>query len=481
MEDKSQSEVLTMKEPTKITKPGESTDVEPLKLKVYQKRWLMLIIYIIYAGTNGSQWIEYSIITNIITRYYGVSPMMVHWTSMSFLALYATFIFPASYVTDKCGLRWTIIIGAGLTCLGSWIKTLSIQPDRFYLTFIGHSIVALAQTMVLPLPGRLAAQWFPPNQLSTATSLGIFGTQLGVALGFLLGPIIVKNHKNLDDIGKDLTHLCWIVAIVCTIAFALVLTLFQNEPKLPPSETRALQKMNRTKKREEFMGPIKRLCRNKNYIMLCNSYGLNVGVLNAVSTLLNQIFLAHFENGEEDAGRIGLAIILTGMAGSVSFGIILDKTHKFKQTAVTVYFLTFCGQILFAVFTCMGIKWMVYVSAIFLGYFMSGYLAMGYDLCTEYTYPESEHISAGLLNITTSIYGIILIILLESLMNTYGDIPVHIGLCLALLLGFILTAITKDEQRRQDARKKAQYERIARNEVNVSGIPEMNQLTYSIN
>ncbi|KYQ54727.1 Feline leukemia virus subgroup C receptor-related protein 2 [Trachymyrmex zeteki] len=480
MEDKNQSEVLTIKDPTKIIKSNEPTNVAPLKLKVYKKRWLMLIIYMIYSGVNTSQWIEYSIITNVVTRYYGVSSMMVDWTSMLYMALYATFIFPASYVTDKCGLRWTTIIGASINCLGAWIKTFSIQSDRFYIVFIGQSIVALAQTMVLPLPGRLAAQWFPPTQLSTATSLGIFGTQLGIALGFLLGPIIVKNHNNLDDIGKDLTRLCWMIAIVSTIVLALVLTLFQNGPKLPPSETRALQKLNRTEKREEFIGPIKRLCRNKNYIMLCNSYGLNVGVLNAVSTLLNQIFLTHFENGEEDAGRIGLAIILTGMAGSVSFGIILDKTHKFKQTAMTVYFLTFCGQILFTVFTCMGIKWMVYVSAIFLGYFMSGYLAMGFDLCTEFTYPESENIPAGLLNITSSIYGIILIISLGLLMNTYGDIPVHIGLCLALLLGFILTAITKDEQRRQDARKKAQYEGIARIEKNVDDVPEMTQLTYSI-
>ncbi|KYN30097.1 PREDICTED: feline leukemia virus subgroup C receptor-related protein 2-like [Trachymyrmex cornetzi] len=479
MEDKSQSEVLTIKDSTKITKSDESTNVEPLKLKVYKKRWLMLIIYMIYNGTNSSQWIEYSIITNVVTKYYGVSSMMVDWTSMLFLAIYAVFIFPASYVTDKCGLRWTIIIGAGLNCLGSWIKILSVQPDRLYVVFIGHSIVALAQTLVLPLPGRLAAQWFPSTQLSTATSLGIFGNQVGIALGFLLGPVIVKNHDNLDDIGKDLSRLCWIVAIIGTIVLALVVTLFQNEPELPPSETRALQKMNRTEKKEEFVEPIKRLCRNKNYIMLCNSYGLNIGVLNAVSTLLNQIFLAHFENGEEDAGRIGLALTLTGMAGSVSFGFILDKTHKFKQTAVTVYFLTFCGQILFAVFTCMGIKWMVYVSATFLGYFMSGYLAMGYDLCTEYTYPESENIPAGLLYVTSNIYGIILIISLESLMNTYGDIPVHIGLCLALFLGFILTAITKDEQRRQDARKKAQYEEIARIEKN-DDVPETNQLTYSI-
>lgn len=77
--------------------------------------------------------------------------------------------------------------------------------------------------MVLPLPGRLAAQWFPSTELSTATSLGIFGNQLGVSLGFLLGPIIVKNHDSLDDIGKDLSRLCWIVAIVSTGVFIIVL------------------------------------------------------------------------------------------------------------------------------------------------------------------------------------------------------------------------------------------------------------------
>ncbi|KAG5340264.1 FLVC2 protein, partial [Acromyrmex heyeri] len=477
MEDKSQSEVLTIKNAIKIIKPGEPI-VEPLKLKVYKKRWLMLIIYMIYSGSNFFQWIEYSIITNVVIRYYGVSSVMVNWTSMLYMVLYAMFIFPTSYMIDKCGLRWTTIIGAGINCLGAWIKIFSIQPDRFYVVFIGQSIVAFAQIMIVPLPGRLAAQWFPPTQLSTATSLSIFGIQLGVAFGFFLGPIIVKNHNNLDDIGKDLSRLCWMIAIICTIVFVLMLTLFQNGPKLPPSETRALQKM--TKKREKFMEPIKRLYRNKNFILLCNSYGLNGGVFSVISTLLNQIFLAHFENGEEDAGRIGLIIILIGLVGSVSFGIILDKTHKYKQTAVTVYFLSFCGQILFTVFTCMGIKWMVYVSAIFLGYFMSGYMAMGYDLCTEYTYPESENISAGLLNITSSIYGIILITSLGLLMNMYGDIPVHISLCLALLLGFILTAITKDEQRRQDTRKKAQFEGITRIEKQTEGVPEMTQLTYSI-
>lgn len=105
---------------------------------------------------------------------------------------------------------------------------------------------------------------------------------------------------------------------------------------------------------------------------------------------------------------------------------------------------------------------------------------MGYDLSTEFTYPEPENLPAGIINIFTGIYGIILITIFELLLNAYGDIPVHIGLCLVLLFGLILTVITKDEQRRQDARKKAQYEGIVRIEKNVDGIPETNQLTYNI-
>lgn len=108
---------------------------------------------------------------------------------------------------------------------------------------------------------------------------------------------------------------------------------------------------------------------------------------------------------------------------------------------------------------------------------MSGYFAMGYELCTEYTYPESENISAGILNITNSIYGIILVIILGILLKAYGDIPVHIALCSTLLLGFILTVLTKDEQRRQDARKKAQHEGIAK----LDNVPETVKLTYNNN
>lgn len=95
---------------------------------------------------------------------------------------------------------------------------------------------------------------------------------------------------------------------------------------------------------------------------------------------------------------------------------------------------------------------------------MVGYVALGYEMCAEYTYPESESITAGFLNVANNIYGIVLVLMMGRLMEVYGDIPVHVGLCIVLFIGFILTVLTKDVKRRQDAKASAQYMVVKQNE-----------------
>lgn len=75
---------------------------------------------------------------------------------------------------------------------------------------------------MLPMPGRLAAKWFGSNELSTATSIGIFGPQLGTSLMFLLSPMIVKNHEDVNEIGRNLSLLFWSIALAATLSFVLV-------------------------------------------------------------------------------------------------------------------------------------------------------------------------------------------------------------------------------------------------------------------
>lgn len=69
--------------------------------KVYKIRWLILSIFVLYSASNAMQWIQYSIIANVIVDYYGVGFTAVDWTSMIYMILYIPFIFPGSYMLDR--------------------------------------------------------------------------------------------------------------------------------------------------------------------------------------------------------------------------------------------------------------------------------------------------------------------------------------------------------------------------------------------
>lgn len=71
------------------------------EVKALKKRWLILIMYIIYATISTFQWVEYSIITNIVMRYYNVSASAVEWTAVVFMVMWPILVFPASFVIDK--------------------------------------------------------------------------------------------------------------------------------------------------------------------------------------------------------------------------------------------------------------------------------------------------------------------------------------------------------------------------------------------
>nr|CAD7404015.1 unnamed protein product [Timema poppensis] len=275
------------------------------EVQVFKKRWLMLLLFVICSTCNAAHWVQFSIISNIVTRYYGVSTLAIDWTSMVYMAAYIPLVLPAAWLLDKkvwccyysmwasghsqtdklvqekmfqmylpvnmsaintflnvaclviTGLRLTLICGAIFMTAGSWIKVASVSPDRFYVAFIGQIFVGAAQIFILGVPARLAAVWFGPTQVSTATSIGVFGNQ--------------------------------------------------KAPPVPPSPAQASIKCQEDK--SSYVKSLKALAGNKNFLLLLASYGINVGVFYAVSTLLNQVLLLHFKrqcrevNGRSSSAR----------------------------------------------------------------------------------------------------------------------------------------------------------------------------------
>lgn len=71
------------------------------KPKVYPIRWLILFLFVFFSASNAMQWIQYTIISNVIRDYYSVSADWVNWTSIIYMVLYIPFIFPGSYLLEK--------------------------------------------------------------------------------------------------------------------------------------------------------------------------------------------------------------------------------------------------------------------------------------------------------------------------------------------------------------------------------------------
>lgn len=61
---------------------------------------------------------------------------------------------------------------------GAWLKCAAVSPDRFPVLMVAQTVCAISQVFILGMPARVAAVWFGPRQVSTATSLGVFGNQV---------------------------------------------------------------------------------------------------------------------------------------------------------------------------------------------------------------------------------------------------------------------------------------------------------------
>ncbi|GLG96229.1 Putative MFS-type transporter C09D4.1 [Gryllus bimaculatus] len=411
----------------------------------------MLAIFVLYSLCNACQWIQYSIVSNVVERYYGVSSYAVDWTSIVYMITYCPLVLPATAFMDYMGLKKGMLVGAALTALGSWIKCVSVEPTRFALTLAGQTVVAVAQVFVLGVPPQLASAWFGSEEVATACSLGVFGNMLGIASSFVVTPLLVRNHEHPDDVERDLARLFYITAAFATIVFLLIASLFQERPPLPPSPEAAA----RAPVRPGCLAPLRRLLRLPAFCLLMAACAINVAAFSALSTLLNQLVLVHYKDGEEFAGRLGLVLIVGSMVGSVASGIVLDRTHKFKETTLALFALALLAMVGFTFALPTGSQALVYAAVAAVGCFMGGYMPVGFEFASELTFPESENSTAGVLMAGSQVLAVGFTVGYAWLLKATGDVWANLALSASLVVGAALSALIRPDLRRQAARASA--------------------------
>ncbi|TRY88480.1 hypothetical protein DNTS_005160 [Danionella cerebrum] len=392
----------------------------PPETRLYKRRWLIVCLFSSYSLCNSYQWIQYGIINNIFMRFYSVDSFTIDWMSMIYMLTYIPLIFPVSWLLDKKGLRVIALVAAALNCAGTWIKVASARPDLFPVTFFGQFTCSVAQVFILGMPSRIASVWFGSDEL-------------GIAIGFLVPPILVPNLEDLDKLAEHIRAMFYITAGVATFLFVLVIIVFQDRPEIPPTHSQAAARRIPPES-YSYTASIRRLLRNKAFILLVITYGLNVGCFYAVSTLLNRMIIEHFPGEEVNAGRIGLTIVIAGMVGSLICGVWLDRSKTYKQTTLAVYLMSLVGLVVYAFTLDLGRLWVVFITAGSLGFFMTGYLPLGFEF---------------------AVFGIIFTICQGKIMDSYNTLAGNLFLCAFLLMGTVLTGFIKSDLRRQLANQQA--------------------------
>ncbi|TSL47658.1 Feline leukemia virus subgroup C receptor-related protein 1 [Bagarius yarrelli] len=402
---------------------------KPLQTRVYRRRFVVLAIFSLYSLINAFQWIQYSIISNIFTHFYGVTNVMIDWLSVVYMVAYIPLIFPATWLLDRKGLRVTALLGAGLNCAGAWIKCASAGPGLFWVTMTAQVVCSVAQVFILGLPSRIASVWFGPREVSTACATAVLGNQLGVAIGFLLPPVLVPNTpEDLGLMGHNISIMFYGTAGVSTLLFILTIIIIQDRPPLPPSQAQAVLPTSPAED-YSYKQSIINLFRSKPFILLLLSYGIMTGSFYSVSTLLNQMIITYYTGQELNAGRIGLTLVVAGMVGSILCGLWLDYTKTYKMTTLIVYVLSFLGMLVFTFTLNLGHLLLIFFTGGALGFFMTGYLPIGFEFAVEITYPESEGTSSGLLNAFAQ----------GKLTTDFDPLVGNIFLCAWIFIGIILT------------------------------------------
>ncbi|XP_042538210.1 feline leukemia virus subgroup C receptor-related protein 1 [Dipodomys spectabilis] len=423
-------------------------EARPPRTALSARRFAVLLIFSSYSLVNAFQWIQYSIISNVFMDFYGVSQLHINWLSMVYMLAYVPLIFPVTWLLDTRGLRLTALLGSGLNSLGAWVKCCSVQPHLYWVTMLGQGLCSVAQVFILGLPSRIASVWFGPTEVSTACATAVLGNQLGTAVGFLLPPVLVPNTQNNTDLlASNISTMFYGTSAVATLLFILTAIVFKEKPPYPPSQAQAALQ-DSPPAEYSYLKSIRNLFKNIPFVLLLITYGIMTGAFYSVSTLLNQIILTCCKE-EVYAGRIGLTLVIAGMVGSILCGLWLDYTKTYKQTTLIVYILSFIGMVIFTFTLNLGYIIIVFTGGI-LGFFMTGYLPLGFEFAVEITYPESEGTSSGLLNAAAQVFGILFTLAQGELTTAYGPMAGNIFLCVWMFLGIILTALIRSDLRRHN-------------------------------
>jgi predicted MFS family arabinose efflux permease len=153
---------------------------ETTNYRVYGIRWIQLLIYVLVTFANSIHGMTFVSIESQTSMFYSITTTQVNILAIVFLFLYIPGTILSIWLSRKCSMRRTMIIGSILN-LGVLIRLLSlIKPNIGYAALlVGQLFPAIAAPFFLNSAALFAARWFAPSQRDIATAIGSMANPIG--------------------------------------------------------------------------------------------------------------------------------------------------------------------------------------------------------------------------------------------------------------------------------------------------------------
>ncbi|KAF1325274.1 Major facilitator superfamily, partial [Globisporangium splendens] len=386
------------------------------------RKWLMVAILSVLSGVNQAICYSYAPIASIAE-----SRWQQHLHSTELITVYFVSYIPCSFLgswlMDKKGLRYGVLLGALLQALGAILRYAATFSDdvatEARVTLLGQIVASVAMPFMVNSPPVLSANWFPPSLRATSTSIAVNANAMGTALVYLTAPFIVHSEKDLVDWNLY-------VAFVACASAAFASATFRSFPRSASSKDDIESVVSDVHLQDEYdWKQWGHAFLHQGFWHTVLSFSIAECVLNAMSALLGK-FLSTDGFTKSQIGCIGAAFIVSSLLGGQLISRYVDQKRNHKQAMQFCLVLTAASLAAFKLTLNSSDVLFTFASLLFVGAFLGPLQPIVLELGVECAFPTSEATVAALQQLCGNFLSAILVPGLSVLRRTHTDETGHV-------------------------------------------------------
>ncbi|XP_046553131.1 solute carrier family 49 member 4 homolog [Haliotis rubra] len=466
---------------TSASQEAGNVTKDDVNVKLYKRRWYMLVVFSLMSGTQSFVWNTWSPISTSSEVAFGwndgVISLMANWGPITYFIGMPIF----AWMLDMKGLRISSLLSMFFIAAGCGIRCITTTPPWVTWTMhIGQFLNGLGGPVGTGGPPSMSAAWFPPNERTTATALSTVIKFLMVACSFIVGPQLVpevhtKNctvdnltmsssdtlfeefqlgdgcingtNVTVPSVAKLREDIMFLMYIECAWSvglFLLMLLYFPNKPPNPPCVSASF-------KRESFKEGLKDLLRRYQFWVLALVFGMAGGGSTAWSGVL-KVNMKPTGISQDQAGWIGFYTFFVSCAAMMIVARLVDVFSRYMKWFISgVYFIAASFFAWFAVI-CTGLLPAtlptLYVSVISAQTALQTSIPIIFEMGCELTYPIGEGTTNGAMTLMNNAGALVFLLVL--MIPNIGTVWMNWALVGAIVVSIPMLLMIRETHHRLD-------------------------------